>query len=373
MKIGLVIDDGLDRNDGVQQYVRTIGSWLEHQNHEVQFLAGETKKISKNIHSLSKNISMRFNGNRFTIPFAASTRDIQALLIHEQYDVLHVQMPYSPLLAGKIIKHAPKNIAIVGTFHILPVGDLQATGNYVLGKLQQRTLRRIDSICSVSQAAQKFAQDTYGITSKVVPNMIHLASWQKSAKPVLNKPGRIVFLGRLVARKGCREFLLAVAALPPAMLQNLEVIVAGDGPERNELKKLAHMLRLPCLFSGFIRESDKYALLASAQVAVFPSTGGESFGIVLLEAMAAGAGVVIGGDNAGYRSVLAGRPKSLIDFKETDAAAKNLLHWLTHARDAAELHRWQQQRVKQYDTEVVGPQVLQMYKDAVLSKQANVV
>ncbi len=79
MKIGFVLDDGLDSNDGVQQYVRTLGAWLTQQGHIVDHLAGETKQTAEHIHSLSKNVTMKFNGNRFTIPFSASSQKIRVL------------------------------------------------------------------------------------------------------------------------------------------------------------------------------------------------------------------------------------------------------------------------------------------------------
>ncbi len=369
MKIGLVFDDSLDRNDGVQQYVRTLGSWLSAENHEVHYLVGQTHVRAPHVYSLSKNISMRFNGNRFTIPLWASGTAIRKLLKHERYDILHIQMPYSPVLAGKIIAGAPAATAIVGTFHVMPVGKLQIAGNYMLGKLQKRSLSRFNAICSVSPAAQQFALRAYGIKTQVIPNMINTAEWKNSIQP---QPHHIVFLGRLVPRKGCKELLRALAVLPAPERQGLSITIGGTGPERTKLEKIARKTSLDVSFPGYIAEKDKLALLASADLAIFPSTGGESFGIVLLEAMAASAGIVIGGDNPGYRSVLGDLPASLIDFTTHTEAVRRLGQLLQDKALRRQLHTQQQKLIKTYDVLPIGQQITAMYQTALLHRRQDV-
>lgn len=360
MKIGMVFDDSLDRNDGVQQYIRTLGSWLRTQGHTVHYLVGESRGDGKTIHSLSKNVNVRFNGNRFSIPLPTRSKTIKNLLEAEKYDVLHVQMPYNPLMAGKIIKFTPAATAIVGTFHILPLARLQKFGNKALYVVQKRQLKQFNAICSVSAAAAEFAKSHYKLTSRVIPNMINLSVW-KTKTPIT--PGRIVFLGRLVPRKGCMNLLAAFALLPADLHKNIELLVAGDGPERQKLEKFVASSKLANVkFLGYIDEKSKPDLLASAQVAVFPSLGGESFGIVLIEAMAAGTRVVLGGNNPGYASVLSGLPQSLIDPKNSRSFATQLKTVLTNVELQDQLHKQQQMLVKNYDVNIVGKQITQMYK-----------
>src|SRR6188474_3063449 len=119
MKIGIVGDDTLDKPDGVEQYIQTIGRWFAQEGHEVHFLVGETTRTDfPNIHSLSRNVKVRFNGNRLSIPLPANRARIRRLLAKEKFDVLYVQMPYSPFLAGRIVKAAGPKTAVVGAFHI---------------------------------------------------------------------------------------------------------------------------------------------------------------------------------------------------------------------------------------------------------------
>jgi phosphatidyl-myo-inositol alpha-mannosyltransferase len=369
-KIGLVLDDSLDRNDGVQQYVRTLGAWLEKNKHTVHYLVGETHSNRDNIHSLSRNVRVRFNKNRLTIPLPARSNKVKALLAKERYDILHVQMPYSPLMAGKVIREAPPLCGIVGTFHILPYGNLQRWGSTALRLVQSRQLKRYDSVCSVSPAAQEFARSHFGINSSVIPNMIDVANWENSARPM---PYKIVFLGRLVQRKGAHVLLQALARLPMPLLSKLEVIIAGSGPDRQALEKLAQKLPVKNItFLGYIEENMKVDLLASAQLAVFPAIGGESFGIVLIEAMAAGSEVVLGGNNPGYASVLGEHSEALLITNNIVQLAAQIEMFITDAALRRRVHADQQKLLQKYDVNVVGEQIVSMYTSVVLHQTQNV-
>lgn len=371
LKIGIVLDDSLDRiENGVQQYVLTLGGWLESQGHTVHYLTGGSRSNRESVHSLSRNIAVRFNQNRMTIPLPANGNAIKSLLAREKFDVLHVQMPFSPFMAGKVIAAASMDCAVVGTFHILPYGRLQQTGSKALALVQKATLKRFDAICSVSPAAQVFAKSHFGIESAVIPNMLDLSKWQSPVQP---HPGRIVYLGRLVPRKGCLQLLQAIAGLPAETQSNIETLIASDGPARAQLEQFVAQNRIPNVsFLGFIDEKDKADLLASAQLAVFPSLGGESFGIVLIEAMAAGAGVVLGGDNPGYASVLGDWPETLLDIKDIPSMTRALTYFLDHPDQVAALHAAQQKAVKRYDVGVAGTDVLSMYYSALLHRRTEV-
>lgn len=369
MKIGMVIDDSIDRNDGVQQYVRSLGKWLNKEGHTVHYLSGQTKAPAPNVYSLSRNINVRFNGNRLTIPLPANATGIKELLGRESYDVLHVQMPFSPMMSGKIIAHASEQTAVIGTFHILPFGKMQRYGSKALAVVQKRQLKRFDAICSVSPAAQAFAKAQFGVTSKVIPNLIDTAAWRNKISPISN---RLVFLGRLVPRKGCMQFLKAFIGLPGDIKDGLEVIIAGDGPDKLNLEKFTKTNGLNNVrFLGFIEEKNKTKLLASANLAVFPSIGGESFGIVLIEAMSAGAGVVMGGNNPGYNSVLSDWPQTLVEPNDTKAFTASLLKILQDKKLQAGIHMKQQKAVKKYDVHTVGPSILNLYNEALLHRRSK--
>jgi phosphatidylinositol alpha-mannosyltransferase len=161
--------------------------------------------------------------------------------------------------------------------------------------------------------------------------------------------------------------------LPLKLRQSLEVLIAGDGPDRAALEKFvrAHKL-INVVFLGFIDEADKADLLASAELAVFPSLGGESFGIVLIEAMAAGSAVVLGGDNAGYASVLGEWPETLVNPRSPAAFSATLEQFLTDSGLRQTIHAAQQTAVQAYDTAVAGQQIVRLYEQALLHRQPDV-
>lgn len=362
MKIGFVLDDSLDRGDGVQQYILTLGGWLTRQGHQVHYLVGETKTTKiPNVHSLSINLAVRFNGNRMSVPLPANRQQIDQLLAKEQFDVLHVQMPYSPWLAGRIIKSAPASTVVVGTFHILPFGRFQFWSAHALAWWSRATTKRLNAIWSVSRPAMEFAQ-SLGIQSSVLPNVIDLKRFQKAKAS--SSDFRLVFLGRLVERKGCLEFLKAAEVLFVNKVP-IKVLIGGTGPQLEQLKAWVQRKKMDQVveFCGYIEEADKPDFLAQATVAVFPSLGGESFGIVLLEAMAAGAQVVIGGDNPGYHSVLESIPDTLVDPQKTLGFVALLERLYEDEALRQRLHQQQQKLVKQYDVAVVGKKLVSYYQN----------
>lgn len=363
MKIGYVLDDSLDSSDGVQQYVLALGGWLTNQGHEVHYLVGQTKRTDLlHIHSLTRNISVRFNGNRMSMPRPAARQPIKKLLTTEAFDVLHVQMPYSPWLAGRIITAAPASTALVGTFHILPYGRLQYWGARALSWWVRKTTARLQHIWSVSDPAQVFAAQL-GIASTVLPNVVDLPRFA-GAKPQVTQKGafNIVFLGRLVERKGCAELLQAMRLLKQSC-PDAHLTICGTGPELPRLTNWVarHDLTQQVTFAGYISEADKASYLAGADLAVFPSLGGESFGIVLLEAMAAGSGVVLGGDNPGYTSVIGSIPEALIHPHDTAGFARQLQYLHDNPDLRHKLHKQQQALVKQFDLSVIGEKLVSYY------------
>lgn len=375
MKIGFVLDDSLDKTDGVQQYVLTIGRWMSENGHDVHYLVGESSRVDlPNLHSLSRNVSVRFNHNRMSTPLPASRGRIKRLLKREKFDVLHIQMPYSPFLAGRVINAAPPACTVVGTFHIMAANRLSELANRAVRLSVARSLRRFDKIFSVSEPTVEFAKQIYGISSDVLPCAIKLDAFY-NAKPIKKYQDstiNIVFLGRLVERKGCHYLLAAVKRLLEIDSTKIRVIICGPGPEEKRLKEFVKTNHLEQIvqFIGQVNE-EKADYLASAHLAVFPSTKGETFGIVLAEAMASGSKVVIGGDNPGYRAVLGGREDHLIDPTDTESFAKLLKHYITNPSARQKARIWQAQYVKQFDVGVVGQNLIGYYQELVEKKHTR--
>lgn len=373
LKIGFVFDDSLDSHDGVAQYVKTVGYWLQKKDHKVSYFTGETAAKDWRgsiIYSLSKNVAVSFNGNKLSMPMMSDSKRIKTALIGSKPDILHVQMPYSPLMAGRLLKifDGPA----VGTFHIFPESLLPRLGMRLLANWYGNQLNNFNEILSVSTAAQEFAKSV-SIPSRVVPNAVDVSAYKDAAAEQKQKT-RIVFLGRLVKRKGCLQLLKAYKLAVKEHGLKAELIIAGKGQERQKLEDFVNRHKLSSLvsFRGFVDEKDKPSLLASADIACFPATGGESFGIVLIEAMAAGAKVVLGGDNAGYRSVLGQKPRLLVDPDNTPGFAKRLVELCQDTEETVSLSSWLKLEVMKYDIDIVGPQIEAAYYSAIAkTKQSH--
>ncbi len=379
LKIGFVFDDSLDKPDGVQQYILSIGDWLTAQGHEVHYLVGHTMRQDlPGVHSLSRNISVTFNGNGMSMPLPTSRRKLRSFLAAEQFDVLHVQVPYSPWLAGRLISLAPPTTAIIGTFHIVAYSPLVSAATRLLGLYTHSTIRKFDEIVSVSSAAQHFARQTYGIKTDILPNAIDYARFHM-AQPMTKYAGdklTLLFLGRLVPRKGCHLLLEAIHLLKTRyQTADFRVLICGKGPELAKLQHYVQLHQLQSLveFVGFVSEADKPAYYASADISIFPSSGGESFGIVLIEAMASGQAVVLGGDNSGYRSVLENQPELLFNAGDAPALANKLQHYMANSDARKTLAAWGCSYAETFDQAVVGQQLVQRYRQALQKRRPTAI
>jgi phosphatidylinositol alpha-mannosyltransferase len=375
LTVGLVLDTSLDPPDGVQQYVIAIGEWLRRQGHDVHYLVGQTEhRDLPNIHSLARNITVQFNGNRTTIPLYARRRAMRRILREYGFDVLHVQTPHHPLMAQRLILSANPRTAVIGTFHIAAYSRLVTVGGKLLGWWLRPSLKRFDRMVSVSPAAARFEEETFGLATEVLPNVI---DWQhfhaaKTLPQYDDDVLTILFLGRLVPRKGCGLLLEAVAKLARQTgLPHFRVVICGKGQQATHLERYIteHQLSDIVEMVGFVSEADKPRYYASADIAVFPSSGGESFGIVLLEAMASGQAAVLAGDNPGYRSVMEPRPKSVFDAADASGLAELLKHYLLNEASRQATAAWGTGYSKSFDTDAVGQKLVGIYREALRKRR----
>jgi phosphatidylinositol alpha-mannosyltransferase len=337
----------------------------------VHYLVGNTTRNDvTNVHPLSRNWKVRFNGNRMSIPLPVSRHKLRAFLAEQQFDVLHVQVPYSPFLAGQLMRAAPASTAIIGTFHILPYSRMVTFANRLLAIVNHGTGKRFDHMLAVSAPARDFARAVYGYQCEVLPNPIQLSRFMDLSSDVASQ--NIVFVGRLVARKGVLCLLQAVAYLRANKLYagDFKVLIGGKGELRPELERYVSSAGLQDIvsFAGYLQEADKPAFLAQADIAVFPSIAGESFGIVLLEAMAAARGAVLAGNNLGYRAVMQPYTDQMFDPLNIPEFAGKLAWYLDHPEARARAAELQHDYVRRFDVAVIGKELLKVYAEALQSR-----
>lgn len=378
LTIGFVFDDTLDALDGVQQHIITIGTELVRRGHDVHYLVGEThhSPVPQTV-SLARNVMVSFNGNRMRIPLPVRKREIRAALAHNNYDILHIQAPYSPLFGGRVLECAPQSTGVVATYHIAPIDRRARYGGRALGLVNAHSHRRVDEVIAVSQVAAQYAQFTAHTHGTIIANPVNVEKFATAAHRATRDAAHphIVFLGRLVPRKGAQLLLEALdygerhGMFP---MPGLHVTIAGDGPLMDDCVQRAARLRTPVQFVGTVDEG-KADLLASADVAVFPAIGGETFGIVLPEAIASGAGVTLAGDNPGYRWTMRGDEDALFSVGPDHARvlAERITRALTDAPWARRLHAREEALLDRYNVQAVTDEVEQVYARAIADRRAR--
>lgn len=378
LTIGFVFDDTLDALDGVQQHIITIGTELVRRGHDVHYLVGEThhSPVPQTV-SLARNVMVSFNGNRMRIPLPVRKREIRAALAHNNYDILHIQAPYSPLFGGRVLECAPQSTGVVATYHIAPIDRRARYGGRALGLVNAHSHRRVDEVIAVSQVAAQYAQFTSHTHGTIIANPVNVEKFATAAHRATRDAAypHIVFLGRLVPRKGAQLLLDALdygerhGMFP---MPGLHVTIAGEGPLMDDCVQRAARLRTPVQFVGTVDEG-KADLLASADVAVFPAIGGETFGIVLPEAIASGAGVTLAGDNPGYRWTMRGDEDALFSVGPDHARvlAERIERALTDAPWARRLHAREEALLDRYNVQAVTDEVEQVYARAIADRRAR--
>ena len=226
---------------------------------------------------------------------------------------------------------------------------------------------------AVSPDAARFEERTFGVPATVLPNVIEYHRFA-SAEPFAEYDDdrkTILFLGRLVERKGCGVLLEAIRQLDRCHLPSFRVVVCGKGELKTELERFVKQNNLEDVvsFTGFVSEDDKPRYYASADISVFPSSAGESFGIVLLEAMASGRAAVLGGDNPGYRSVLAKQTDLLFAPKDSALLAQKITHLLQNDAERASYAAWGKEYTNGFDVNEVGKKLVKEYNQVLRIKR----
>lgn len=373
LTIGLVFDDSLDRPDGVQQQVRLLSEWLCEQGHTVHLLVGETTDYQPKravLHSLSRNKTVKANQNTLSLPRSVAKSDLQSVFDEVNFDVIHVMLPFSPFLGRQVVKLAlTYSVPLIGTFHTYPSTTWQRAGSWLYGRWLKHYLRSFAALTTVSDSAASYVQRSFNVKTQVVPNFIDIKRF-KSAKPESGVKTKnkltIIFINRLVKRKGARYLVLAASKLSPELQRQIKIIIGGRGPQQAELNQLIkhHNLNEVVELIGFVEEAKKAKFLAGAEMAVYPATGGEAFGIVLLEAMAAGA-LTLGSDIPGYRDVLAPVEGSLFAPADPDQLATKLTDLVQRPDLRRTLKNQQASYVEQFSVDNVGRDILALYHRAV--------
>lgn len=361
MRIGMVCPYSFDVHGGVQAHVLQLAEVMRERGHEVSVLAPASPHVTLPDYVVSggKAVPIPYNGSVARLRFGPAThRKVKKWLADGDFDVLHLHEPNAPSLSllALMIAEGP----IVATFHTSTTKSL-ALG--VFQSLLRPWNEKIVGRIAVSDLARRWQMEALGSDAVEIPNGVDVA-WFSSAAPLPGYPrtGRtVLFLGRFdEPRKGMAVLLDALPALVERF-PDVEILIVGRGDEdelRGDAGDLAGHLR----FLGQVTDAEKASALRSADVYCAPNTGGESFGIVLVEAMAAGTPVVASNLDA-FRRVLAdGEAGWLAPVEDSDALAEALIAVLGDAELRARYVKAGTAAVHRYDWSVVADEIMMVYE-----------
>ena len=339
MRIIQVSPYSWDALGGVQIHIRQLTKHLQQRGHEVLVLApGDTPGRKEGACIVGRTFDIHTNGSVARLAFAPSTMKAIEDAMHDfAPDVVHVHEPFALSVGLKAVWSSPA--PVVATFHSYFAREtLQGRLYSAAAPLLRPTWNLLARRLAVSQAARHSAKGRLGKGNvTIVPNGVDIERFANASPATNLPPGRkLLFVGRLEPRKGLPFVMQAFAKLA-ARYPDLQLLVVGDGPERDAINVLPSSLRARVHMLGNVSDEALPTYHRAADIFVAPATGGESFGIVLVEAMAAGLPIVAS-NIVGYREVARdGRESLLVKPADATALAAGIAQLLDHPAEGARL------------------------------------
>ena len=353
---------------GVTEHVRHLSAKLRDRGHDVTVLApssrvGDEHGIPGYVR-IGRSVAVRGNGSvaRIGLSFHL-VRRVRALLDEADYDVVHYHEPLVPALPITVLRfHRGANVA---TFHTMARRNI---GYYYGRPFLRRYFNRLHALIAVSSPARDFISRYFDGDYRIVPNGIDCSRFNPDLEPVAGArtsgQATVLFVGRLESRKGFPTLLEAYGMVRRTR-SDVRLVVVGDGPMRWGYERQAEALGIPDVqFCGFVGEELIARYYASADMFCAPATGGESFGIVLLEAMASGVAVLASSIPGFSQVVEHGRDGLLVTPKLPEEWAGAIARLLDDAPLRRAMGRAGLRKAQMYDWSHVVDEVLAVYRDA---------
>ncbi len=365
MRVGIVCPYTWAVPGGVQQHIRDLAEALIGLGHQVSVIspADDDTPLPAYVVPAGRAVPVPYNGSvaRLAFGFLSASR-VRRWVKEGGFDVLHVHEPAAPSLS--LLACWVADGPIVATVHTATPRSRVMHAAY---PALQTALEKITGRIAVSEAARTTLVEHMGGDAVLIPNGVTVSRYEKAA-PLPGWPGEggaLGFLGRMdESRKGLDVLLRAFARLG-AERPGLRLLIAGPGDAGDVLARVPEPLRPRVILLGQVSEEDKARVYHSVNVFCAPNTGGESFGIVLAEAMAAGAPIVAS-DLDAFRQVLrGGRAGELFQTGDPAALAEAAGRLLDDPQRRASLSRAAAEAVRVYDWPVVARDVVRVYEAVV--------
>lgn len=297
LKIGLVSPYDWNYTNGVREHIHHLATQFKLMGHDVRILApaNDPKNLpqDEHIYPMGRSVPLHINGTVVHTTCAYTlNRSVQHVFQKEVFDIIHIHEPLFPGLPLTALRAS--NAVTIGTFHAYPETKLVSApflGYAALAPFVRSSSGKLAGRIAVSSVAQQFVERFFPDDYQIIPNGVDIRRFSLNNTPfsdLIDEKQNILYVGRFDRRKGAK-YLVQAIPLIRALYPQTRFIFVGEGQLRQDLQRFVQRQGWPdVLFTGYVQTDVLPRYFASAHLFCSPATGGESMGIVLLEAMASG-------------------------------------------------------------------------------------
>jgi len=366
IRIGMVCPYGWDTPGGVQSHIRDLTQHLIDEGHYVSVLApvsDDSIQYEDYLVNAGKPVSIPINGSVARVIFGpiASSRAKQ-WIASGNFDLLHLHEPAIPSLS--LLACSAAEGPLVGTFH---VSTPKKKAIYAIGPILEPIVEKLTARIAVSELARSTLKDHFETDAVVIPNGI---DGQKYANAKISEEFTgeytVGFIGRFEEPRKGLQVLIDSLPIVARFIPNVKYLIAGPGESKDFLKEIDPQLRNRIKFVGRLSDQEKEIFLKSVKIYVAPNTGGESFGIILAEALAGGAAVVAS-DIPAFDSLLGnGEFGALFQSENPQDLAKVVIDLLREDEKRRTLAQRGKAYAQRFDWDVVAEDIFSIYEMALV-------
>ena len=365
LTIGIVCPYGWDTPGGVQNHVRDLAEYLIAAGHKVSVLAPviDETKIPAYVTSAGKPIAIPYNGAVARVLFGPiAFARVRQWIAQGDFDILHLHEPAIPSIS--LLACWAAEGPMVGTFH---AAAKRQKAIFAIGPILEPVIEKLSARIAVSEAARATLTEHLETDAVVIPNGIYADRYREGTPQEKWQGNTLGFIGRFEEPRKGLSVLVDALPIISRFAPDVRVFIAGPGDPDEVIKSIDPQLRSRFTFLGKISEQDKANFLASISLYIAPNTGGESFGIILAEALAGGA-TVVASDIPAFDSLLNhGQYGEIFESESSTDLAKRVIDLLRDENRRVELGKVGKAHAQQFDWKVVADQIFSIYEMSLVS------
>ena len=363
-RIGIVCPYGWDTPGGVQSHVGDLAEYLIRQGHYVSVLAPaiDEDNLPEYVTSAGRPIAIPYNGAVARVLFGPiAFARVRQWISNGSFDVLHLHEPAIPSIS--LLACWAAEGPMVGTFH---AAAKRQKVTFAVAPILEPVIEKLTARIAVSEAARETLTEHLETDAIVVPNGIYADRYRDGSIDERWTGNTIGFIGRFEERRKGLDILAAALPAVIAQFPDVKVFIAGPGDSESALKEIDPSLHSRFTFLGRITEEEKANFLASVALYIAPNTGGESFGIILAEALAGGASVVASNIPA-FDSLLGhGQYGTLFESENSQDLSMKIIDLLGDEKKRREIAQRGKIYAQEFDWDVVAEKIYDVYEMAMV-------